>query len=56
MKNPADFEAFRQATAGRTLAELRCDVPPADDLLNLMDRFGLERWEQFVSRLESERS
>jgi hypothetical protein len=50
------YEAFKMLVAanGWTLAQLRCDEPPADDLLEAMDEVGLGAWEKYVLRLERE--
>jgi hypothetical protein len=37
---------------GWTLAQLRCDVRPTEDLLALMDELGLDRYERYVLRAE----
>jgi hypothetical protein len=39
---------------GWTLAALRCDVPPTDELLAVMDQIGLAKYEAFVRRVERE--
>jgi hypothetical protein len=39
---------------GWTLSQLRCDEPPTDELLAVMDTLGLEKYERFVLRLEAE--
>lgn len=45
------FSQFVRAVeaAGWTEAQLRCDAPPTDDLLELMDRMGLEAYEACVT-------
>jgi len=50
------YRAFVQAieAADYTLAQLRCDVPPSDGLLALMDQVGLARYESYVLRWERE--
>ena len=47
------FKAF-VFKKGWTTAQLRCDVPPTDELLAFMDSVGLNRYESFVIRLEKE--
>jgi hypothetical protein len=37
---------------GLSLSELRCDVAPSEAVLEIMDRIGLDRYEQFVMRLD----
>jgi hypothetical protein len=34
---------------GWTVAQLRCDVPPTEELLALMDRLGLATYERYVA-------
>jgi hypothetical protein len=48
------FAEFRWLVneAGWSPEQLRCDVPPTEDLLEAMGRFGLEDWERFVTWLE----
>lgn len=47
------FAWFKQLIAerGYTKAQLRCDVAPGPDLLDLMDRIGLSRYESWITRL-----
>ncbi len=35
-----------------TMAQLRCDVPPSEALLEAIDEVGADRWERYVLRLE----
>ena len=40
---------------GYTSRELRCDdAPPSDELLEVMDRVGLAKYETFVNRFAAE--
>lgn len=39
---------------GITLAQLRCDEPATDDVLDLIDRCGVDLYESFVYRLQKE--
>ncbi len=50
------YQAFRRLAFGKgwTLAQLRCDVPPTDDILAAMDATGIAAWERFVTRLQRE--
>lgn len=50
------YDQFKAMVAdkGWTLAQLRCDTPPSDDLLELMAVLGLAKYEQFVMRLRKE--
>jgi hypothetical protein len=41
------------AKQGWTLAQLRCDEPPTPELLEALDRIGLNRWECYVRRYEA---
>ena len=50
----ADFKAL-VAKMGWTMPQLRCDEPPTEDLLVLMDALGLDRYERFVLALQAER-
>jgi hypothetical protein len=47
------YTAFHSAvqSAGWTLAELRCDVPPSGALTRFMEQVGLNRYERFVLRI-----
>ncbi len=49
-----NYEAFKTAAAKFTVAELRCDVPPSDDLIDFMETVGLKRYERFVLRFVAE--
>jgi hypothetical protein len=46
------FTEWVDAVRNYTLPQLRFEVPPTSDLLELTDRFGLEQWEHYVLRLE----
>ena len=49
------YAAFCELVIGRwTLAELRGDVPMPEDVLELTDVVGLNRYEAFVLRMERE--
>jgi hypothetical protein len=50
------YGLFVQEVIGQrwSLAELRCDKPPTDQLLDLMDRLGLAKYESFVMRWEND--
>ncbi len=49
----AEFKAL-VADKGWTLAQVRCEVPPNDDLLALMDEIGLAPYERFALRMTRE--
>lgn len=38
-----------------TLPELRCEVPPTQELLGMIDSVGLQQWQTYCTRLERER-
>jgi hypothetical protein len=40
--------------AGWTLAEMRFDVRPPEELLRLLDRLGLKKYERFVLKWQTE--
>lgn len=37
-----------------TLPELRCEVPPTQELLGMIDSVGLQQWQAYCTRLERE--
>ncbi len=47
------FKQFKDLVLSRgwSLAELRCDVPPSPDILDLIEQIGLKRYEAYVRRL-----
>jgi hypothetical protein len=50
------YEAWKALVraSGWTPGQLRCDEPPTDEMLEAMDRAGLDAWERYVRRLERE--
>ena len=49
------YKDFCQTVAehGWTVADLRCDnAPPSEELLEIMDVLGLDKYEAFVVRFE----
>lgn len=52
-RDARQWAEWLEACEGYTLAQLRFDEPPDARLLELLDRFGLDRWERHVERLES---
>ncbi len=43
----------KQVFAARwTMAQLRCDVPPSQEMLDFMEEVGLDYWQKFVQRLQ----
>lgn len=36
-----------------TLAQLRCEVPPSDELLECMQTIGLNRYEKLIMKLSN---
>ena len=51
-----NYAAFKKAvlSSGWTVAQLRCDVPPTADILDLMDVVGLNKYEKFVLKFIAE--
>lgn len=49
----ADFKRLVKGMCW-TLPQLRCDEPPSEDLLVLMDAIGLGRYEQLVLAWQAE--
>lgn len=50
------YSQFKVVVAEVSIRQLRCDEPPTDALLAIMDRVGIDRYERYVLRLEAERS
>ena len=49
---PLCFKDWLNMVAHLPLSEIRCDVPPSDEILKIMDCVGLDRWEEYAGRLE----
>lgn len=51
------YEEFKKLVKEKcwTIADLRCDnAPPTEELLEVMDQMGLEKYERYVLKLETE--
>lgn len=50
------YNAFLKLVAENrwTLADLRCEVRPSEELLEVMGQVGLDRYEEFVTRFEED--
>lgn len=46
---------FRRRAASISTAELRCEIPPTEAVLELMDEVGLNRYERYVLKVEESR-
>ncbi len=51
-----NYKLFKQMVAeeGWTLPQIRCEVSPPQDMLDMMDRIGLGLWEKWALQLEKE--
>jgi hypothetical protein len=47
MKNNRSYDQWTRDVSGFTVAEIRFDSPPPDALMELLDFYGLERWETY---------
>ena len=52
MTDPWGWKDWLIMVGHLTLPEIRCDVPPTEEILGMIDAVGLDQWETYSLRLE----